>query len=154
MVDNKPRNVTEYLKQLPPDKRKVISTIRKTILKHLPKGYKESISWHMIAYCIPLSQYSDTYNKQPLGYLAVAVQKNYFALYMMGVYMDKAQETALKDGFKKAGKRLNIGGCCLDGCRESHCQHSTEEIDRFVRKKPEALTWLSATCLRAAGCFS
>jgi hypothetical protein len=113
MADNKPRNVTEYLKQLPPDKRKVISTIRKTILKHLPKGYKESISWHMIAYCIPLTQYPDTYNRQPLGYLAVAVQKNYFALYMMGVYMDKAQETALKDGFKKAGKRLNMGKSCL-----------------------------------------
>lgn len=113
MAQPKAATVSEYLRQLPPAKREVISAVRRIILKHLPRGYKESVSWHMIAYCIPLERYPDTYNKQPLGYLALAVQKNYFALYMMGVYMDREQERVLRMGFRKTGKRLDMGKSCL-----------------------------------------
>jgi hypothetical protein len=36
----------------------------------------------MLAYEIPLSRYPDTYNQQPLMYLALAAQKNNYALYL------------------------------------------------------------------------
>jgi hypothetical protein len=67
----------------------------------------------MLCYQIPLDRYPDTYNGQPLGYVALASQKNYCALYLMGAYMDPAQTAALKDAFKKAGKKMDMGKSCL-----------------------------------------
>jgi hypothetical protein len=67
----------------------------------------------MISYEIPLSTYSMTYNKQPLSYVALAAQKNYNAIYMMRVYGDAVQQKRLRDAFKKAGKKLDMGKSCI-----------------------------------------
>ena len=40
-------NVEDYLKDLPEDRREIISTIRSKILKNLPIGYVESMNWGM-----------------------------------------------------------------------------------------------------------
>ena len=107
------QTVRDYLDQLPEDRRQVISRVRDIILAHLPDGYEETMNWGMISYEIPLERYPDTYNGQPLGYLALAAQKNYNALYMMGVYGDTERERALKDAHESAGKKLNMGKSCL-----------------------------------------
>jgi hypothetical protein len=57
--------------------------------------------------------YSSTYNKQPLAYLALAAQKNYNAIYMMRVYGDTQQEKKLRDAFKQAGKKCDMGKSCI-----------------------------------------
>ena len=85
MVSSKETSPSVYLASLPPERRKVIATIRALVKKRLPKGYVESMNWGMLAYEIPLSRYPDTYNKQPLMYLALAAQKNNYALYLAGV---------------------------------------------------------------------
>ena len=113
MVRSKATTVGQYLEELPPEQREVISTVRKAILESLPHGYTESMNWGMISYEIPFEDYPDTYNKQPLSYLALAAQKNHYSLYMMGVYQDPDQETKLKEGFKKAGKKLDMGKSCV-----------------------------------------
>jgi hypothetical protein len=112
MATSKAATVAEYLKELPEDRRRVVSTLRKLIRKSLPKGYQESMAWGLISYTIPLSRYPDTYNGQPLAYVALAAQKNYFALYLMNVYAS-ANEAFLRREFKKAGKRLDMGKACL-----------------------------------------
>jgi hypothetical protein len=71
------------------------------------------MNWGMISYEIPLEIYPDTYNGQPLGYLALASQKNHYSLYMMGVYQDPEQEAFLKQGFEEAGKKLDMGKSCV-----------------------------------------
>ena len=105
--------VVEYLKQLPPERRAVVAAVRNLIRRNLPAGYREAMNWGVICFGIPLQRYPDTYNKQPLAYAALAAQKNHYALYLMGVYMDPAQLKQLKDGFKKAGKKLDMGKSCL-----------------------------------------
>ena len=105
--------VEEYLEQLPEDRRDVIEQVRKLIRKNLPKGYRESVSSGMLSYEIPLERYPNTYNKLPLPYLALAPQKNYYALYLMGAYSDPAQAAALQEGFAKAGKKMDMGKSCL-----------------------------------------
>jgi hypothetical protein len=102
-----------YLAELPEDRRAVIAAVRKLVRKHLPKGYEESVNWGMLCYQIPLARYPDTYNGQPLGYVALASQKNYCALYLMAVYMDPAQTKALQEAFAKSGKKLDMGKSCL-----------------------------------------
>ena len=113
MVQSKATTVEQYLEELPPERREVVSEVRKTILENLPEGYAESMNWGMISYEIPLEDYPDTYNGQPLGYLALAAQKRYYSLYMMGVYGDQEQEAKLNEGFKEAGKKLDMGKSCV-----------------------------------------
>lgn len=113
MVKSKATTVEEYLAGLPEDRRAVMAEVRKLILEHLPAGYQERMNWGMIAYEIPLERYPKAYNEQPLGYVALAAQKQYYALYLMGVYGDSEQEKALRQAYAAAGKRLDIGKSCL-----------------------------------------
>jgi uncharacterized protein YdhG (YjbR/CyaY superfamily) len=113
MVMSKATRVADYLAELPADRRKTISAVRAVIRKSLPKGYKESVGYGMICYSVPLSTYPDTYNGQALCYAALAAQKNYCALYLMNVYGDSPTAKAFKEGFTKAGKKLDMGKSCV-----------------------------------------
>ena len=104
--------VQQYLDELPEDRRVVVEAVREMVLHNLPEGYRESMRWGMITYEIPLERYPDTYNGQPLSYVALAAQKNNYTLYLT-VYQDSEQEARLREGFKKAGKKLDMGKSCL-----------------------------------------
>jgi hypothetical protein len=113
MARSSAETVEQYLQELPEDRRAVVSTVRDLVVRNLPAGYREMMSFGMIVWGIPLEEYPDTYNRQPLGYAALAAQKNYYALYVMTPYQDPAQEQWLRDEFEKAGKKLDMGKSCL-----------------------------------------
>lgn len=103
----------QYVASLPADRAKTIKTVRALVNKHIPKGYDECIVWGSIGWTIPLSRYPDTYNKQPICYVALASQKNYCSLYLMGAFWSEDQLTQLKSAFKAAGKKLDMGKSCV-----------------------------------------
>jgi uncharacterized protein DUF1801 len=103
----------EYLEELPADRRAVVSAVRDVVLRNLPAGYREAVSWGMLSYEIPLERYPDTYNKQPLAYAGLAAQKNYYALYLLGCYSDAQGEGWLRREFEQAGKKLDMGKSCI-----------------------------------------
>jgi hypothetical protein len=105
--------VREYLDALPDDRRAVVSAVRDVVVRNLPDGYVESVGFGMLCYGIPLERYPSTYNKQPLGYVALAAQKNYYSLYLTCAYMDAARTRSLADEFEKAGKKLDMGKSCV-----------------------------------------
>jgi hypothetical protein len=107
------RTPAEYVAALPPDRRKTITAVRAMVNAHIPKGYHEIVGWGMLMWGIPLSRYPDTYNKQPLCYVALAAQKNYCSLYLMGCYGDAGQLAKLKQAFAAAGKKLDMGKSCV-----------------------------------------
>jgi len=113
MVSSRAKTVAEYLKGLPPERRRVVSAVRTVIRRNLPRGYREVMGWGMISYGIPLSRYPDTYNGQPLCYAALAAQKNHYAVYLMSIYSGTAEEGRLRKDFEKAGKKLDMGKCCV-----------------------------------------
>jgi hypothetical protein len=113
MVQSAAKTVADYLNELPEDRRAVVSTVRDVIVKNLPKGYQESINFGMISYEIPLERYRTTYNKQPLCYVALAAQKNHYAVYLMCACSDSLAENTLREGFAKAGKKLDKGKSCV-----------------------------------------
>lgn len=113
MAENKKESVADYLKSLPEDRRAAMSKVRALVRKNLPKGYREHLGYGMITYDIPLDRFPDTYNGQPLCYIGLASQKNHMALYLLGPYGDPKQAKYLQDGFKKAGKKLDMGKSCL-----------------------------------------
>jgi hypothetical protein len=113
MARSKATTVAEYLDELPADRRAIVAAVREVVLRHLPKGYRETMNWGIICYEIPLEQYPDTYNGQPLGYVALAAQKNYFALHLMGSLLSPGEAARLREAFTKAGKKLDMGKACL-----------------------------------------
>jgi hypothetical protein len=113
MASSKAETVEQYLQELPEDRRAVVSAVRDVVVRNLPAGYTETMNWGMISYEIPLPDYPDTYNGQPLGYAALAAQKNHYALYVITPYADPEQGEWLRDEFRKAGKKLDMGKSCL-----------------------------------------
>ena len=137
--------VEEYLDELPEERRKVVAAVRELVLQNLPDGYQETINWGMISYEIPLERYPDTYNGQPLSYLAIAAQKNYYALYMMGLYTHAKQEAQLKEGYSRAGKNLSLGKSCLRFKKLEELEPTAvaevikgTSVDDFIRNYEEA----------------
>lgn len=102
------KNVTDLIKALPTERQAPMQQLRKTIVQHLPPGFEEGIQYGMISYVVPHSIYPKGYHcdpKQPLPFLSIASQKNFIAVYHMGLYADPV----LLDWFTKAYAKADVG---------------------------------------------
>ncbi|MEO8451384.1 MAG: DUF1801 domain-containing protein [Gemmatimonadota bacterium] len=113
MVSSRAATVSEYLKSLPAERRAVVAKVRGVVRKSLLPGFVESMSWGMICWEIPLARYPETYNGRPLPYAALAAQKNNYTIYLTMVYQDPKKLAWMKDQFRSAGKRLDMGKSCV-----------------------------------------
>ena len=109
----RPATVAAYLASLTPEKRAAIEEARAFVHKHISKKYAEFMNWGVINWGIPLEEFADTYNGQPLCYVALGAQKNYNSFYLMGAYDGSNGVKTMAAAFKKAGKRFDMGKCCL-----------------------------------------
>jgi hypothetical protein len=71
------------------------------------------MQYGMISYYVPLDRHPDTYNGQPLSAAALASQKNYMSLYLLGVCYDPETERWFKERFAASGKKLDMGKSCV-----------------------------------------
>ncbi len=113
-MQSKATTVAQYLKELPPDRREAISTVRDVILKNLPKGYEECMNYGMIGYVVPHSIYPAGYHckpSDPLPFANLASQKGGMSLYLMTVYGPLAGWFLAE--YKKTGKKLDMGKSCV-----------------------------------------
>ena len=107
----------QYINQLPEDRKEAISKLRKVILDNLPKGYEEHMNYGFLGYVVPHSLYPSGYHcdpKLPLPFLNIASQKNFVAIYHMGIYASKK----LLDWFiseypKYSSRKLDMGKSCI-----------------------------------------
>ena len=84
--------IQDYLDKVPEDKKEAVLKLRETILKNIPEGFKEGMSYNMLGYVVPHSIFPDGYHcnpKQPLPFVSVAAQKGHIGLYHMGIYANK-----------------------------------------------------------------
>jgi uncharacterized protein YdhG (YjbR/CyaY superfamily) len=116
-MQSKAETVEEYLKELPDDRKEVMIKLRETILKNIPKGFTEEMSYGMIGYVVPHNLYPDGYHcnpKLPLPFLNIASQKNFIALYHMGIYAKPELLKWFTDEFPKhSNQKLDMGKCCI-----------------------------------------
>jgi len=107
----------EYLKTLPAERCEAMAALRKVILKSLPKGFAEVMNYGMIGYVVPHSLYPGGYHcdpKQPLPFMNLASQKNYIALYHLGLYADKKMLAWFTDEFaRQSPAKLDMGKSCI-----------------------------------------
>ena len=113
MASSRAATPSAYLAELPPDRRKALTTVRAVIRKHLPRGFAEAMDYGMICYHVPLSRFSETYNGKPLCMAALASQKQYMSLYLMNIYGDPAMRRWFERGYRASGKRLDVGKSCI-----------------------------------------
>lgn len=113
MVSSKATTVADYLADLPPERAAVVAHVRDLVNKAMPDGYRESMSYGMIGWAVPLEVYPDTYNGQPLAYVGLAAQKNHFSLYLNCVYASAERTERLKAAYAAAGKKLDMGKSCI-----------------------------------------
>ena len=107
------KTVAKYLSNLDDVRREAISAVRGVILDNLPDGYEEAMQFGMITYVVPLSVLADTYNGQPLMYVALASQKRHMSLYLTNVYGDESVEQWFRERYRAAGKKLDMGKSCV-----------------------------------------
>ena len=107
------KTVDAYITELSAERREDIHKVRKVILENLQEGYEEVMNWGMITYQVPLSVYSDTYNKKPLMYAALASQKNHMAVYLSSIYVDEHAREKFEEDYRATGKRYDVGKSCV-----------------------------------------
>lgn len=98
----------DYISEQPIERQAALEALRRTLKKHLPQGFQEIIQYGMIGYVVPHDIYPKGYHckpKEPLPFMGLANQKEYIALYHMGIYAD---ESILK-WFVESYNNLNIG---------------------------------------------
>lgn len=116
-MQSKSKTVPEYIAELPEDRRKAIEKLRSVIKKNLPKGFKEEMNYGMIGYVVPHALYPAGYHckaSDPLPFMNIASQKNFIAVYHMGMYADKELLKWFEaDYAKKATGKLDMGKSCI-----------------------------------------
>jgi hypothetical protein len=122
---NSPEN---YIAQLPLERQAPMQQLRKTILKNLPTGFEEQMSYGMIGYVVPHSIYPAGYHcdpKLPLPFLAIASQKNFIAVYHMGIYADAELLNWFVAEYPTHAKaKLDMGKSCIRFKKPEHIPYA------------------------------
>jgi hypothetical protein len=116
-MQSKAQSVKEYLQEIPDDRKEYFYKLRDTILTNLPKGFQEEMSYGMIGYVVPHSIYPDGYHcspNLPLPFANIASQKNFIALYHMGMYANpEILNWFVKEYPKHSKLKLDMGKSCI-----------------------------------------
>ena len=107
----------EYIDSLPEERKPAMQKLRSVISENLPKGFVETMGYGMLCYVVPHSAYPNGYHcdpKLPLPFLSVASQKNFIAVYHMGIYSDKGILDWFTSEYPKHVKtKLDMGKSCI-----------------------------------------
>lgn len=110
-------NVNEYFENVSPTFSSAMNQLRSVILENLPDGFQEVINYNMPSYVVPHEVYPPGYHcdtKLPLPFLSIAAQKNFIAVYHMGIYADQGLMDWFIAEFPKHSKaKLDMGKSCI-----------------------------------------
>lgn len=116
-MSSKAQSIDDYIQLLDSERKEAFVKLRNTINSHLPKGFEEVMSYGMPGYVVPLSVFPDGYHcnpKLPLPFVNIAVQKNFIAIYHMGLYADNELLDWFKTQHAQASKKkLDMGKSCI-----------------------------------------
>lgn len=133
----------EYLDLIPEDRKEGFSKLRSTILKNLPKGFKESIGYGMIGFGVPHSIYPQGYHcnpSDPLPFIGLASQKNFIALYHMGIYASPELLKWFTEEYAKVSKtKLDMGKSCI---RFKKVEHIPFDLIGELASKMTPAEWI------------
>ena len=105
--------VKQWLASVPAERKDAINAVRDAVNDHLPPGYEETVDWGMLAWVVPFATLPNTHNGHPLTLAALGAHTKLMTLYLMTVYSDPEVRREFQIAYKKTGKKLDMGGCCV-----------------------------------------
>lgn len=105
--------VNQWLASVPTERRDAINAVREAVNERLPQGYVETVDWGMLAWVVPLATLPNTHNGHPLMLAALGAHTKRMTLYLMSVYGDSRLRRRFEVAFRRSGKKLDMGGCCV-----------------------------------------
>jgi uncharacterized protein YdhG (YjbR/CyaY superfamily) len=116
-MESKLKTINDYLTEIPEERKLVFQKLRQVILDNIPKGFVEQISYGMIGYVVPHLTYQNGYHcdpKLPLPFVNIASQKNFIALYHIGIYANpEISEWFTSEYPKHSKQKLDMGKSCI-----------------------------------------
>lgn len=113
----KANSISEYLEKIPAERKAIMQKLISTISKNLPNGFTEQLGYGMPAWVVPHSKYPDGYHctpELPLPFMNVASQKNFIAVYHMGIYANpELMEWFVSEYPKHCKRKLDMGKSCI-----------------------------------------
>lgn len=137
------KTIKQYVEELPEERKEAIEKLRTIIQKNLPKGFEEEMSYGMIGYVVPHSIYPSGYHcdpKLPLPFISIASQKNFIAVYHMGMYADPKLMDWFTNAYDKHSQiKLDMGKSCL---RFKKAEHIPYELIGELAGKLTPKDWI------------
>lgn len=116
-MQSKATTAEQYLNELEDSRKAAMIKLRDTVLDNLPTGFKEVMAYGMLTYVVPHSLYPNGYHCDPkmqLPFVSIASQKNFIAVYHMGVYSSPELLNWFVSEYPKHSKtKLDMGKSCI-----------------------------------------
>lgn len=110
-------NLNEYLESIPAERKQAIERLIEVLKTNLPDGFALELSYGHLGFVVPHTLYPSGYHcdpKAPLPFINIASQKNFIALYHMGLYMnDEIYNWFVAEYPKHSKKKLDMGKSCI-----------------------------------------
>ncbi|WPO91883.1 DUF1801 domain-containing protein [Chryseobacterium sp. HR92] len=110
-------SIEDYISKITEERQDAFKKLFDTVNDNLPQGFEEATNYGMIGWVVPLTTFPAGYHcapGTPLPFINLASQKNFIALYHMGLY----SKPELLDWFvgeypKHSKKKLDMGKSCI-----------------------------------------
>lgn len=116
-MQSKATTPEQYLNELPEDRQEPMRKLREVITDNLPPDFTEAMSYGMLGYVVPHTVYPAGYHcdtKLPLPFMSIASQKNFIAVYHMGIYaIPELMEWFTTEYAKRVKGKLDMGKSCV-----------------------------------------
>jgi hypothetical protein len=133
----------DYIATLPPERAEAINKLIAIGNKTL-KQTELQISYGMLGFVIPHSKYPEGYHcnpSLPLPFISIASQKNFIALYHMGIYADAAlMEWFVQQYPLHCTSKLDMGKSCI---RFKKTEDIPYQLIEQLFKKMSAEQWIT-----------
>ena len=140
----KANSVEEYINSISEERKKPFTKLMAVIRNNLPKGFEELLNYGMIGYVVSKNKYPKGYHCNPdlpLPFINIASQKNYIAIYHMGLYASKDLFNWFVDEYTSVcNAKPDIGKSCL---RLKKMDNIPYELIAELCKKMTTSDWIS-----------
>ena len=137
-------NQQDYIDSLPQERKEAVEKLREVLLKNLPEGFEEGMGYGMLSYHVPHSLFPPGYHVDPslpLPFINLASQKDYLALYHMGLYSKpELLEWFTTEFSKYSKKKLDMGKSCI---RFKKLDHIPFELIAELATKMTPQEWIT-----------
>lgn len=111
------QSIEDYISKIPEERQEVFKKLFDTINSNLPKGFEDTSNYGMVGWVVPMETYPAGYHctaNTPLPFINLASQKNFIALYHMGLYSKpELLEWFVSEYPKHSKKKLDMGKSCV-----------------------------------------